>query len=150
MISTQNIKKRLNHIEKYSISVLLIVSIISIGSTLLEKIHIPKQFDQHIISLYNKRLEGVKPFLKKGAIVGYLTDDVFNHTVSKTEHAFRYMVTRYCLAPIFVADSINYKIVIGDFHGPVPFNDLINMNLKINKNLGQGLLILKNVKYDAN
>ena len=148
MTNKEKMEKRLNRMQKYSISVLVIISVISIGDTLWEKIHVPKQLDQHFISRYNERIEKVKPFIDEGTIVGYVTDKIFGSTGSNREHKLKYMVTRYCLAPILVADSINYKIVIGDFHKPFQFNDLIVKNLRINRSLGNGLLILENTIYD--
>ncbi len=130
---------------RYSILFMIAISIISLGHTMISKLHVPASLAEHAISKYQKRIETAKPFLKANTIVGYATDDLFDKTINKFDHAYKYTVSSYCIAPILLSDSIHHKTIIGDFHKPFYLNELRQNKLKIIKNLGGGLFILDNV-----
>jgi hypothetical protein len=67
------------------------------------------------ISRYENRFLTLRQSLQRG-IVGYISDDADDTDVSKT----RLAVARYALSPVIIVRSLDYPLIVGNFHSRIP------------------------------
>ena len=80
----------------------------------------PKQIGRDNISLYDKRFDGLRKILPSHGIVGYISDRPITDYSKMADAALiaQYYLVQYAVAPVLVDDSIERKLVIGNFHQP--------------------------------
>lgn len=98
---------------------------------------------QDEITMYEKRLEGLRKELPARGTVGYVTDVKPSEVLADPIHLARYYLTQYVLSPVLVDNGYGHELIIGNFHrhpsestaGPLQFGML--------KDLGNGVVLLR-------
>ena len=100
----------------------------------------------HSHSRYQKKFEALKQILPPHGTVGYISDEFFwekkDNNVSRNAKG-HYRLTRYTLAPLIVANNIDHKLVVGNFHSPIPYNKLQEKGLVLIKEFGNGVMLFR-------
>jgi hypothetical protein len=97
------------------------------------------ELEKAYVSAYETRLTKVKRALPAREVVGYVTDDA----CPPDEAQARLAATRYVLAPTLIADDVNRRLVIGDFHGPDAARQRANKQLQLVEEFDQGVQLLR-------
>ena len=104
---------------KIGIASIILFSLISSWNLLKQEYRFnPKRLGRDNISLYEKRFEGLEKILPPHGIVGYISDKpITSYTwMPDAEIIAQYYLTQYAVAPVVVDNSIERKLVIGNFH----------------------------------
>ena len=120
--------------------IFIVVSAISINLyILIESIVFPERLTPDI-SHYENKFQTLRQVLSQRGIVGYISDDTADDYTSTA----RIYVARYALSPVILVRSLDYPLVIGNFHKPYP--DLAiyrKQGLIPLKDYGNGVVLFK-------
>ena len=102
------------------------------------------------VTVHEERIRQLKPALPASGEVGYVTT-VENDRIFAAEKAFRnveylaqYALTQYTLAPLFVRNSPNFPLVVGNFiDGPPAPGFLERYGLVPLRDFGDGLILFR-------
>jgi len=105
---------------------------------------------QDPVTIHEERIRQLKPFLPASGAVGYVTT-VENEAIFASEKSFRnveylaqYVLTQYTLAPLFVRNSPEFPMVVGNFiDGPPPPGLPQRHGLVPVKDFGDGLILYR-------
>ena len=109
------------------------------GYVLIENIRFPKEkiiiMD---ISGYLNRFLTLRQFMPKRGVVGYLSDDSADEDISTP----RKYLAQYSLAPVILARSLDYSLVVGNFRNrPPDFEPYRKMGLIPLRDFGNGVVL---------
>jgi hypothetical protein len=68
-----------------------------------------------VMAQNEKRFEGVGKFLPRSGVIGYLSDPPNSQKMTQGLYEDCYHSAAYCMAPLVVADSVEPKIILGNF-----------------------------------
>ena len=102
------------------------------------------------VTVHEERIRQLKPALPASGEVGYVTT-VENDRIFAAEKAFRnveylaqYALTQYTLAPLFVRNSPNFPLVVGNFIDGPPAPGFLERNgLVPLRDFGDGLILYR-------
>lgn len=132
--------------SKASFTVILLIFVIAVNVVFLTN-----EFDfkrrnigTDLVTLYERRFEGMRGFLPKRGVVGYMTDQRPEDIFSDDYEIQKFYLTRYALSPVIVANDIGREFVVGNFHKGIPQEkDLSNSGLVIVRDFGDGAILFK-------
>jgi hypothetical protein len=117
---------------------LIVVSALSANVGELKRIlELPLQPAADKVSDYEKRFAPLKNALPKRGVVGFVTD-----ARTRDEQPKRRYLAGYALAPLVVAPSAEWPLVVGDFADPATARFISAEGLRVREELGGGLLVL--------
>jgi len=70
------------------------------------------------VTAYEARFDCIRDALPRNVVVGYATSQTIRDDWANFYH--NYFLTQYSLAPVLVANSLEQKLIIGDFPEPQP------------------------------
>ena len=97
-----------------------------------------KELDQ--ITVYEKRLIGLKEFIQNHLVVGYVSD----YDDNSNENGIAYTMTQYVLAPIILVRGIKRNFIVGNFHSAKPNIKAYEYEkLSIYRDFGNGVILFE-------
>jgi len=148
-----NIKKEFSQGYRFGIALILLAAVSLYGSldTLFSKIRdYPDPAWQDPVSLHERRMEPLKALLPPAGSVGYVTtvenEKFFSlaQGLQDVEPLAQFTVTQYTLAPVFVYNSPEYPLVVGNFlSGPPDAVSLRRNRLVPRKDFGDGVILFE-------
>ena len=100
----------------------------------------PSRPGQDEISVYQRRMEVLRPALPDSGVVGYLGDPEPTGT-GALQHFRRYLLAQYSLAPLLVLEDTEPEFVVGNFYpgrtpAPPP-------GFRVARDFGDGLMLFQ-------
>lgn len=100
----------------------------------------PSRPGQDEISVYQRRMEMLRPVLPDSGVVGYLGDPEPTGT-GALQHFRRYLLAQYSLAPLLVLEDTEPEFVVGNFYpgrtpAPPP-------GFRVARDFGDGLMLFQ-------
>lgn len=149
-----NIIKKLYERYRIKAGLILLIAVIVYANVhvLITKLRLyPSFFETDPVTIHETRINKIKKMLPPFGFVGYVTT-VENEKIFTNEKNFydvellaQYILTQYTLAPVFVYNSPDYPLVVGNFLSGPPDRDFLNKKgLTPLKDFGDGLFLFKN------
>ncbi len=106
------------------------------------------------VSIHEQRIEQIKKILPPTPVLGYVTT-IENEKLFLNERSFRdvellaqYYLTQYTLAPVFVHNSPNFPLVVGNFlDGPASPEWIREKGLTPLHDFGDGLILYRKEEH---
>jgi hypothetical protein len=148
-----NIKKELSQSYRFGIALILLTAVSLYGNldTLFSKTRdYPDPAWQDPVSIHERRMEPLKAMLPPAGSVGYVTT-VENEKFFSLEKGLQdvellaqFIVTQYTLAPVFVYNSPDYPLVVGNFLSGPPDPVFLRRNRLVpGKDFGDGVILFE-------
>lgn len=129
---------------KVALLILIFLALLSNLRLFIQSINfIPKPLGRDEITLYEKRFEELKKILPSHGVVGYISNKQAED-IRFDAGAAEYYLTQYALTPLVVVYSLNYPLVVGNFHQSVIDPQIYaSRNLVLLKDFGNGVMLLR-------
>jgi hypothetical protein len=110
----------------------------------------PETTGKDPVTIHERRIEQINKVLPPTAALGYVTtvenEKIFldERNLRNVEFVAQYYLTQYTLAPVFVHNSPNYPLVVGNFlDGPADPAWIREKGLTILHDFGDGLILYR-------
>ena len=100
--------------DKAAVLGILAVSLLTVFGLLLDIVAVKLPSDALSISDYERRFAEVRKSLPANAVAGYVMDGNPQDTSALAE----FNVVQYAIAPTILANNMDQKLVLGNFHNP--------------------------------
>lgn len=102
------------------------------------------------VTIHERRIEQVRKIMPPAAALGYVTtvenEKIFlaERNLKNVEFVAQYYLTQYTLAPVFVYNSLDHPLVVGNFlDGPADPEWIRNKGLTPLHDFGDGLILYR-------
>jgi hypothetical protein len=126
---------------------LLFILIWSLQNLFVSVLSIPSQRNFDEISIAERKLSGLNPFLPKFGVIGFLTGggDFRPNVIANRPGTKSYFIAQYVLSPLVLVNSRTPKLVIGDFSQQTNSAGIgAKYQLRIVKDLRSGAILFEN------
>jgi hypothetical protein len=139
------------HRQMAGIILLVALTAYAVLNLLWESIRLrPELPETDPVTVHEERIRQLKPALPASGEVGYVTtvenDRIFaaEKTFRNVEYLAQYALTQYTLAPLFVRNSPNFPLVVGNFIDGPPAPGFLERNgLVPLRDFGDGLILYR-------
>lgn len=126
---------------------LVIAAFLASLKTLSSLAFYPARFTHDSVTEYEKRFAEVKKLLPVDKAVGYITDTDASIEPNGGEARRHFYLAQYAIIPTILSDSTTPELVLGNFeNAKIDTRYLVKRNLVIEKNFGDGVLLLHHKK----